>query len=782
MAAQEQAAGMLVTSTTAHNTDCAVNSIAQKAGMPSLNGADDDRALSALHAIPPDVPHDAWVRVLMAAKSSGLEYEDVDAWSAAGATYSAQGMRSTWQSIKPDGGVGVGTLFYIAAQHGWHDRINGAAPTKPKKATERPGKPLGTSAPRESPDDIWARCEPATHRYPYIVRKGADSVPLDDVRVLPADDPMRIAGERMAGALVVSCRRLDGSLSSLQFVPPTEVGARRKARGKSGKLNLPGHRLEGWHTVGTIAPAGSVYLFEGVGSAWSGWKATGAASICCFGSGRMLAVAEQVRQHYASATLVIVPDRGKEKECEAIARKVKALVATMPEGEAQNFDANDYAQREGHDMLAELLDCAQQAAPLSNEPLHGAGVVLTRGDSVKLEPVRWLWRYFLPEGMLTILSGAPGAGKSTMALEWAATVTRGGTWPDGTRCESPGDVIVWSGEDPPSVCAARLRAAGADMQRVHFVGDKHDGEPFDPGRDMLALEATASTLAGPRLLILDPIVSAVTGDSNKGAEVRRGLKPIVDLAQRLGCAVLGITHFSKGTAGHDPVERVTGSIAFAALARVVLGAVKVKPKPEDDAQNERRLLVRAKSNIGPDDGGFAYALERVDVSPEVEGQRVHWLEPLEGTARELLAEAEADPEGEADAGGKQSAVDAAADFLRQVLANGLTPTRTVEAEAAEAGVSMASIRRAADVLGIKKAKGRHAWYWSLPQGAQACSHKNVEHLEQVGHLEAKQVQQDNQDAQGEQDAQGVKAGGVEQVDPAPERQDEADGLRRGVEI
>ena len=40
------------------------------------------------------------------------------------------------------------------------------------------------------------------------------------------------------------------------------------------------------------------------------------------------------------------------------------------------------------------------------------------------------------------------------------------------------------------------------------------------------------------------------------------------------CALLGITHFSKGTGGRDPVERLTGSLAFGALARVVLIAAK----------------------------------------------------------------------------------------------------------------------------------------------------------------------------------------------------------------
>lgn len=32
-------------------------------------------------------------------------------------------------------------------------------------------------------------------------------------------------------------------------------------------------------------------------------------------------------------------------------------------------------------------------------------VRLVRGDTVALEPVRWLWNGFLPAGMLTILGG-----------------------------------------------------------------------------------------------------------------------------------------------------------------------------------------------------------------------------------------------------------------------------------------------------------------------------------------------------------------------------------------
>lgn len=339
-------------------------------------------------------------------------------------------------------------------------------------------------------------------------------------------------------------------------------------------------------------------------------------------------------------------------------------------------------------------------------------VLLLRGDLVKFEPVDWVWPQYLPAGMLTIFGGAPGTGKTTIAATLGAVLTRGAAWPCGSPGQGAGDVIVWSGEDAPAVLAARFAAAGADMKRVHFVENIADGEPFDPGRDMPLLEATVADLAAPRLLILDPIVSAVTGDSHKGAEVRRSLQPVVHLAQHLGCAVLGITHFSKGTGGRDPVERVTGSIAFAALARMVLVAAKVKSEGGDD-EEPRRVLLRAKSNVGPDDGGFAYALERVEVAPEVEGQRARWLEPLHGTARELLGEAEADAAAAGDA-------DDVAGFLRSLLAAGPVSAKGIKADADGAGYSWDQVKRASLRIGVDKKKDglKGGWIWTLlPEGS-----------------------------------------------------------------
>jgi putative DNA primase/helicase len=357
-------------------------------------------------------------------------------------------------------------------------------------------------------------------------------------------------------------------------------------------------------------------------------------------------------------------------------------------------------------------------------------VILKNGSDLVPTPIQWLWRDWLALGKLHILAGAPGQGKTTIALAIAATVTIGGRLPDGARCDV-GNVLIWSGEDDPAdTLLPRLLAAGADKSRCYFVeGTRINGEvqSFDPARDMLALERQANAIGGIRLLVVDPVVSAVAGDSHKNTEVRRALQPLVDLASRIGAAVIGISHFSKGGQGSDPASRVVGSIAFTAVARVVLVAAKVTG--EDGEQ--RRILARGKSNIGPDSGGFEYDIAQAEPLPGINASYIAWGKSVDGTARELLAE----PDDQSD----RSALDSACEFLNDILAGGMTPSKTVEDDARAAGITKATLRRAREKLGVKPVKGATGWYLKLPpegaQGAQGVQHSNVEHVEHLEHVD-----------------------------------------------
>ena len=357
------------------------------------------------------------------------------------------------------------------------------------------------------------------------------------------------------------------------------------------------------------------------------------------------------------------------------------------------------------EAIEEVLRTAER---VSKPPADG--VVIERGSDLRIVPVAWLWRDWLARGKLHLLAGAPGQGKTTIALAFAATVTSGGRWPNGASCK-PGNVLIYSGEDDPAdTLAPRLLASGADMSRCYFVkGTRIDGEEqaFDPARDMEKLrKCIASMPGGIDLLIVDPIVGAVTGDSHKNTETRRGLQPLVDLAAECRCALIGITHFQKGGQGTDPSMRVIGSVAFTALARVVMVAAKVQS--EDD--KPLRVLARAKSNIGPDDGGFEYHLEQTEIQTDVFASHVAWGNAVEGSARELLT----DPDD--DAG--NDANDAATILQAELVSDCWTPADAAKKAVTRQGFTAKQVWSASKKLGVIRKKGGMAagWYWRLPGG------------------------------------------------------------------
>jgi len=338
------------------------------------------------------------------------------------------------------------------------------------------------------------------------------------------------------------------------------------------------------------------------------------------------------------------------------------------------------------------------------------GVELIEARTLKPEPIRWLWPGWLARGKLHVLAGAPGTGKTTLAMDLAACVSAGRAFPSGFR-PARGSVLIWSGEDDPAdTLQPRLLAAGADLSRIRFVGDVREaGElrPFDPARDVQRLAMALADTDDLALIVVDPLVSAVAGDSHKNAEVRRGLAPMVDLAAKAGAALLGITHYSKGTQGREPLERVSGSLAFGAIARVVLGTVRQSAENEGEAP--RMLLARCKSNIGPDGGGFVYAFEQTPLHEHagIEASRIAWGAAVEGTARELLAE----PEPPDD-----TAADDSADFLRDLLSFGPRTAKQVYGEAEAAGYSKDQMKRAkrrAGILAVKQGMDG-GWLWRLP--------------------------------------------------------------------
>ena len=557
---------------------------------------------------------------------------------------------------------------------------------------------------REKASLIWAEATPC-NGHPYLERKriGANGARLyKDALAIP----MR------AGAV----------LHSLQFI---------SADGE--KRFLTGGRVAGCYcSIGSPKNAAALCIAEGFATGATIHEAAGFPVAVAFTARNLGAVAKAMRDKFPDLPLILCADDdcrtegnpGLTKATEA-ARSIRALLAipdfgaNRPEGAT---DFNDLAAAHGLEAVKRAIANAQAPARGEHQPgnveapagEYAQNVSLIRASEVIPEPIAWLWNGWLAAGKMHVFGGAPGTGKTTISMGLAATVTTGGRWPDGTRSIA-GNVVIWSGEDDPAdTLIPRLALSGADLSRVYFIGDVREGNErrsFDPARDMEPLRRKLIEIGDVRLLIVDPVVSAVAGDSHKNAEVRRGLQPLADLAASMRCALLGITHFSKGTGGRDPVERLTGSLAFGALARVVLVAAKHQEEGEDG--RTVRLFCRAKSNIGPDDGGFEYDLHQAELKthPGIFASSVLWGEAVEGAARELLATADAtcdDGEGGTLADAKR--------FLADLLADGPMRAGEVFKDADQAGYSKRSIQRAANAIKVERHKDgmKGGWQWRLP--------------------------------------------------------------------
>jgi hypothetical protein len=127
--------------------------------------------------------------------------------------------------------------------------------------------------------------------------------------------------------------------------------------------------------------------------------------------------------------------------------------------------------------------CVADPAPAAEEP--------PRPNVRRAAPIEWLWPGRIARGKLTVIAGAPGSGKSTLAMRVAAAVSSGGAWPCGEGSAAQGLVVLICPDGDTDVLDPRLRAAGADLDRIRVLrleGESGPARPFDLGHELKQLE------------------------------------------------------------------------------------------------------------------------------------------------------------------------------------------------------------------------------------------------------------------------------------------------------
>jgi putative DNA primase/helicase len=262
--------------------------------------------------------------------------------------------------------------------------------------------------------------------------------------------------------------------------------------------------------------------------------------------------------------------------------------------------------------------------------------------------------------------------------------------------------------------------AGADRTKVEIIrmvvpSDSKKKRMFSLITDLDMLARKIVAIGNVRLVLIDPI-SAYMGvkqiDSYRTNDVRSVLGPVVELAARLRIAFIGIMHFNKRTDVTSALLRISDSLAYGATARHVYAVV-------DDAENKRKLFVKAKNNLAKHDQqslAYHFGVKTVDfdeeLKKEISAPYIEW-EP-----KSVAISANEAMQAASDSKVPQERT-SATKFVKEFLADG-PKLQTEVIEAAEANlISEKTLRRAKDDLKVisEKEKGvpNGRWRWGLPE-------------------------------------------------------------------
>ncbi len=341
-------------------------------------------------------------------------------------------------------------------------------------------------------------------------------------------------------------------------------------------------------------------------------------------------------------------------------------------------------------------------------PQPAPTVLLARASDLETRPITWRWPGRIASAKLTLLAGAPGSGKTALAISIIAAVTTGGAYPCREGSAPKGSAIIISPHGDPDVLVPRLKAAGADLSRVQLLCDvpgPKGPRPFDFGSDLPLLDTVIRTIKDLRVIVIDALSPRT---KNTTAAL---LDQLARMAQTYDVSIITILQ-PAGADRSRPVFVDPPALAAARAAFVI---------ELDPADEKRRLLVQVKNELAPDAGMLAFRIAAQSMQQGQSAARVsfepqyHSLSAREFTARQ--------------ARGFNSARAEANEFLRSLLGSARAiKLSQIEPAARAAGLLRGNqaltqcrvLRDARMAMGLtltREGPDTSDWVWAVP-GAQ----------------------------------------------------------------
>lgn len=207
----------------------------------------------------------------------------------------------------------------------------------------------------------------------------------------------------------------------------------------------------------------------------------------------------------------------------------------------------------------------------------------TSGDYATLEDldkimgdITWLWKNWIPKGMVTMLAGDPGVGKSAIAQHITKIITCADCFPlEDDELPKPGNVIWVDTEASQQILKVRANTMKLDKKRVYIPAIDGDmlSQPdlvIDNNREYLTNMVRDLK---PELMVLDSLGGSHTGGENKVEDIKPILEFLALMARDEEIACMVIHHLNKGHKDESPevtLYRLRGSTVIPAMCRSIL--------------------------------------------------------------------------------------------------------------------------------------------------------------------------------------------------------------------
>ncbi len=550
----------------------------------------------ALYVLSPDCDREQWVRIAMAFKAAGGDFETFDAWSAnAPARYDKSNCRRTWDGIQPTGGITAATLYGLAKSAGYVSPGEQMPRETPRNAVQSaPARRIAAvyqykdKAGRLRALNI--RYEPKDFRPRYAVIENPDPAAFDD--------PAQWARKKPDGFVMPLYHEDEIARRSGDLLYMTEGEKDADALAQLGYLT-------------TCHKAGGAVVHAGRGI-FKGRRAV------------IIADADEAGRKYAE-------EAGKNLSGEA----ASVTIITPPD------DFKDYSDWE------EAQDSAESVEAL-RERFETWGIPASERDTCETLAAVWndppprspeIVGGLLRQGHKMILSGSSKAGKSFALLQLAAALCEGREWLQTFPCKASRILYLNLEVDRASMIHRALKVYHAldwtPRGLENFIFDHMRGRTADI--DVMAADIVAKARKhGVGVIFIDPVYKCGLADENAAGDIAKFCRILDRIAADTGAAVIYCHHYSKGEqSGKAAIDRAAGSGVFARDADAILA---LSGLAEPDAYRLECILREFKSPP-PLPLRFEYPLHIP--APELEGC------PLKGARGEKILQAKQESEDKA---------------------------------------------------------------------------------------------------------------------------------------